>query len=121
MKFKYYLITNNLDKAINFYTKAFGAKFEKQNGKHAKMVLFDTLKFLIYENLGTSPLKEGYLIIRFENHEVDLYHQTRKNIINAGGYFHIDNKKQRWGTTLSEFTDPFGYNWDLEISNDVIK
>ena len=120
MKFKYYLVVNNLDKAIDFYQKVFGAQIEKQNGKHVKMILFKTLVFLIYENKGTSSKKEGYLILRFDNHEADLYHKTRTKILSQGCYFHIDNQQYKWGTTLSEFTDPFGYNWDLEISNEAV-
>ena len=120
MKFKYYLIANNFEKAIDFYEKVFDAKVEKQNGHHAKMVLFDELTFLIYENKNTMPRKEGYLILRFDDNEIDLYFKVRKKVLESGCHFMIDNEQYRWGTTLSEFTDPFGYNWDLEISNEAI-
>lgn len=113
-----YLIIKGAKQAMEFYTKAFGAKevFKMEdNGRigHAEMRIGDSIFMLADENpamahksaatLGGSPIS----ILLYVEDVDGVYQQA----INAGAKVERPIKDQFYGDRTGGVTDPFGYNW----------
>jgi PhnB protein len=115
-----YLVVEDAEGAIDFYTRAFGAKekFRMPMGDrigHAELTIGDSHVMLADEfpdmghrgpkALGGSPVS---LMLYVE--DVD---STFKQALDAGATEKRPPENQFWGDRMGTLTDPFGHVWSL--------
>lgn len=122
MKLKYYAVVPNAKDAIKYWSMLFDVKVIKDPTKnmHGNILLYDQVSILLWP-IGTNPPKPGYYILRFEDHEANLWRKSAFRIKNSNLVsVSIDCKEMPWGTTLFEFTDYYNYTWVLEIATSAL-
>jgi PhnB protein len=116
-----YLAVDDAAEAIEYYTKAFGAKervrMETPDGKigHAELEIGDSLVMLSdpFPQSSTRPPKElgGTSVSVFLYVEdVDAF---VKQAVEAGATVTMEVADQFWGDRFGSFTDPFGHLWSI--------
>jgi PhnB protein len=116
-----YLAVEDAAKAIEFYTKAFGAKervrMDAPDGKigHAELEIGDSLVMLSdpFPQASTKPPKE----LGGTSASVFLYVEDvdalTKQAIDAGATSTMEVADQFWGDRMGSITDPFGHSWSI--------
>jgi PhnB protein len=116
-----YLAVEDAAKAIEFYTKAFGAKervrMDTPDGKigHAELEIGDSLVMLSdpFPQASTKPPKE----LGGTSASVFLYVEDvdalTKQAIDAGATTTMEVADQFWGDRMGSITDPFGHSWSI--------
>jgi PhnB protein len=116
-----YIAVDDASKAIDFYTKAFGAKergrMEGPPGKiaHAELEIGDSV-IMLSDPFPQSPLKTpkeigattASLMIYTEDVD-DLVQQA----VDAGATITMPIETQFWGDRYGRVEDPFGHNWQI--------
>jgi PhnB protein len=116
-----YLAVDDAAEAIEYYTKAFGAKervrMETPDGKigHAEIDIGDSLVMLSdpFPHASTRPPKElgGTSVSVFLYVEdVDAF---VKRAVEAGATVTMEVADQFWGDRFGSVTDPFGHLWSI--------
>ena len=116
-----YLAVDDAAEAIEYYTKAFGAKervrMETPDGKigHAEIEIGDSLVMLSdpFPQASTRPPKElgGTSVSVFLYVEdVDAF---VKRAVDAGATVTMEVADQFWGDRFGSVTDPFGHLWSI--------
>jgi PhnB protein len=116
-----YLAVDDAAEAIEYYTKAFGAKervrMETPDGKigHAEIDIGDSLVMLSdpFPHASTRPPKElgGTSVSVFLYVEdVDAF---VKRAVEAGATVTMEVADQFWGDRFGTITDPFGHVWSI--------
>jgi PhnB protein len=116
-----YLAVDDAAEAIEYYTKAFGAKervrMETPDGKigHAELEIGDSVVMLSdpFPQSSTRPPKElgGTSVSVFLYVEdVDAF---VKQAVDAGATVTMEVADQFWGDRFGSFTDPFGHLWSI--------
>jgi PhnB protein len=116
-----YLAVDDAAEAIEYYTKAFGAKervrMETPDGKigHAELEIGDSLVMLAdpFPQTSTMPPKElgGTSVSVFLYVEdVDAF---VKQAVDAGATVTMEVADQFWGDRFGSVTDPFGHLWSI--------
>ncbi len=116
-----YLAVDDAEKAIEYYTKAFGAKetvrMEGPDGRigHAELKIGDSLVMLSdpFPQASTTPPKElggtsSSIFMYVE--DVDAVVQKA---VDAGATVTMEVEDQFWGDRFGSITDPFGHNWSI--------
>jgi PhnB protein len=116
-----YLAVDNAAKAIDWYTKAFGAKerlrMDAPGGQigHAELEIGDALVMLSdpFPQASTTPPKElggttASVMLYVE--DVDA---VAKQAIDAGAIVTMEIADQFWGDRMGSITDPFGHSWSI--------
>ncbi len=116
-----YLTVQNASRAIDFYTKALGAKelmrMDAPNGKigHAELKIGDSIIMLADEMPGSgtrSPQSlggtTGGIFLYVEN--VDSFYDKA---VAAGAKADMKPQNMFWGDRFGRFTDPFGHSWSV--------
>jgi PhnB protein len=116
-----YLSVDGAAKAIEYYTKAFGARergrMEMPDGQiaHAELEIGDSLVMLsdALPQFTTRPPKElggttASVMLYVE--DVDA---TVEQAVDAGGTLTIEPADQFWGDRFGAVTDPFGHVWTI--------
>jgi PhnB protein len=116
-----YLAVDDAAEAIEYYTKAFGAKervrMETPDGKigHAELEIGDSLVMLAdpFPQSSTRPPKE----LGGTSVSVFLYVQDVdtfvKQAVDAGATVSMEVADQFWGDRFGSVTDPFGHLWSI--------
>jgi PhnB protein len=116
-----YLAVEDAAKAIEFYTKAFGAKervrMDTPDGKigHAELEIGDSLVMLSdpFPQASTKPPKElGGTSVSVFLYVEDVDALT-KQAIDAGATSTMEVADQFWGDRMGSITDPFGHSWSI--------
>jgi PhnB protein len=116
-----YLAVEDAAKAIEFYTKAFGAKervrMDTPDGKigHAELEIGDSLVMLSdpFPQASTKPPKElGGTSVSVFLYVEDVDALT-KQAIDAGATTTMEVADQFWGDRMGSITDPFGHSWSI--------
>ena len=116
-----YLIVDDAKAAIDFYTRALGAKekfrlpMDGDRIGHAEILIGDSHVMLADEfpgmgNLG--PKSRGGTTVSLMVYVEDV-DSAFKQAIEAGGKEERPVENQFWGDRLGAFTDPFGHKWSL--------
>ena len=115
-----YLVCKDAAKAIEFYTKAFGAKeFVRMPGPegrimHAEIKIGDSNVMLSDENPdrgAVAPSGSGRSIsLMFYTDDVD---RTFKRAIDAGASSIDAPNDMFWGDRMGTLQDPFGHQWAI--------
>ena len=115
-----YLIVDDAKAAIDFYTRAFGAreKFRLPMGDrigHAEILIGDCHVMLAEEfpdmgNLGPKARGGTTVSLMIYVEDVD---SAFKQAIAAGGKEERPVENQFWGDRMGTLTDPFGHKWTL--------
>jgi PhnB protein len=116
-----YLAVDDASKAIEWYSKAFGAKervrMDAPGGKigHAELEIGDGLVMLSdpFPQASTIPPKElggttASVMLYVE--DVDA---VAKKAVDAGATVTMDVADQFWGDRMGSITDPFGHSWSI--------
>jgi PhnB protein len=116
-----YLTVSNAARAIEFYTKALGAReimrMEGPGGKigHAELKIGDSIIMLADEmpqGATKSPQTlggtTGGIFLYVEN--VDAFYDKA---ISGGGKATMRPENMFWGDRFGQFTDPFGHSWSV--------
>lgn len=115
-----YLIVDDGKAAIDFYTRAFGAKekFRLPMGDrigHAELEIGDSVVMLADEfpDMGhLGPKNRGGTTVSLLHYVEDVDSAFRK-AIDAGGTETRPVENQFWGDRMGTLTDPFGHVWSL--------
>ena len=108
-------------RAIEYYTKAFGAKemsrFAGPDGKvmHASIKIGDGTLFLNdeYKEMGSiSPQTVGGTPVSLMIYVQDV-DATYKRAVDAGAKVKMPVADQFWGDRYGVLTDPFGHDWEI--------
>jgi PhnB protein len=115
-----YLIVEDANRAIEFYTQAFGAeeKFRLPMGErigHAEIKIGDSFVMLADEfpemnHLGPSSRGGPTSSIVLYVEDVD---SSFRRALNAGAKEQRPVQDQFWGDRMGTLTDPFGHQWSL--------
>ena len=115
-----YLIVEDANAAIDFYTRAFGAKekFRMPMGDrvgHAELIIGDSHVMLSDEwpdmgNRGPKALGGSPVSLMLYVEDVD---STFKQALDAGATEKRPLENQFWGDRMGTLTDPFGHIWSL--------
>ena len=115
-----YLVVDDAKAAIDFYTRAFGAKekFRLEMGDrigHAEIIIGDSHVMLADEfpdmdHLG--PKSRGGTTVSLMIY-VDDVDSAFRQAIDAGATEKRPVEKQFWGDRMGTLTDPFGHMWSL--------
>ena len=115
-----YLIVDDAKSAIDFYTRAFGAKekFRLPMGDrigHAEIVIGDSHVMLADEfpdmgNLGPKARGGTTVSLMIYVEDVD---SAFKQAVDAGAKEERPVENQFWGDRMGTLTDPFGHKWTL--------
>jgi PhnB protein len=116
-----YLAVDNAAKAIDWYTKAFGAKerlrMDAPGGQigHAELEIGDSLVMLSdpFPQASTTPPKElgGTTVsVMLYVEDVDA---VAKKALDAGAIATMEVADQFWGDRMGSITDPFGHSWSI--------
>jgi PhnB protein len=116
-----YLAVDDAAKAIDWYTKAFGAKerlrMDAPGGRigHAEIEIGDSLVMLSdpFPQASTTPPKElggttASVMLYVE--DVDA---VAKKAVDAGAIVTMEVADQFWGDRMGSITDPFGHSWSI--------
>jgi len=116
-----YLAVDDAEKAIEYYTKAFGAKetvrMDGPDGRigHAELKIGDSLVMLSdpFPQASTTPPKElggtsSSIFMYVE--DVDAVVQKA---VDAGATVTMEVEDQFWGARYGAVRDPFGHQWSL--------
>ena len=128
-----YLIVDDAKAAIDFYTRALGAKekFRLPMGDrigHAEILIGDSHVMLADEfpDMGhLGPKSRGGTTVSLMVYVEDV-DTAFKRAIEAGGKEERPVENQFWGDRLGTLTDPFGHKWSLattveEVSPDELQ
>jgi PhnB protein len=128
-----YLVVDNAKAAIDFYTRAFGAKekFRMPMGErigHAELQIGDSVVMLADEfpDMGhLGPKSRGGTTVSLMLYVEDVDSAFRK-AVQAGATEKRPVENQFWGDRMGTLTDPFGHMWSLattveEVSPDEIQ
>jgi PhnB protein len=115
------LAVESAAQAIDFYTRAFGARersrMEMPDGKiaHAELEIGDSLIMLAdpWPQSATTPPKQlggssGAVFVYVE--DVDAF---AKRAVDAGATVSMPIEDQFWGDRFGQLTDPFGHRWQV--------
>lgn len=115
-----YLVVDDAEGAIDFYTRAFGAKekFRMPMGDrigHAEILIGDSHIMLADEfpdmgHRGPKALGGSPVSIMLYVEDVD---STFKQALDAGATEKRPLENQFWGDRMGTLTDPFGHVWSL--------
>ena len=115
-----YLVVDDAEGAIDFYTRAFGAreKFRMPMGDrigHAELLIGDSHIMLADEfpdmgHRGPKALGGSPVSIMLYVEDVDT---TFKQALDAGATEKRPLENQFWGDRMGTLTDPFGHVWSL--------
>jgi len=116
-----YLTISGAEAALDFYTRAFGAKeilrMPGPNGKimHAEMMIGDSHLMLADESLSGETRSPKTL--NGASASVFLYVQDVDSVfaqaIKAGARENVPVQNMFWGDRFGKLTDPFGHKWML--------
>lgn len=116
-----YLIVNDAHKAIEFYTKVFGAKelfrMDAPEGKigHCELQIGDSRIMLADEFLNrgaVAPTSKGgrsFSLVLYVSNVDEVFDDA----IDNGGVIVHPVKDQFYGDRMGTFRDPFGHEWSL--------
>ena len=116
-----YLAVDDAQKAIEYYTKAFGAKetvrMDGPDGKigHAELQIGDSHVMLSdpFPQASTTPPKElGGTSASIFMYVEDVDAVVQK-AVDAGATVTMEVEDQFWGDRFGSITDPFGHNWSI--------
>ena len=115
-----YLVVDDAKAAIDFYTRAFGAKekFRLPMGDrigHAELEIGDSVVMLADEfpDMGhLGPTSRGGTTVSLLHYVEDVDSAFRK-AIDAGATEARPVENQFWGDRMGTLTDPFGHVWSL--------
>ncbi len=116
-----YLCVNDVEEAIDFYTRAFGARehfrLTDDNGKvgHAEVYFGETIVMLAeaFPEMGiVPPDPEGPTNLSIHLH-VDNADSMYASALEAGGKGEREPEDQFYGERSAALRDPFGYRWLL--------
>jgi PhnB protein len=116
-----YLTVNNAAAAIEFYTKAFGAKevqvHKTPDGKilNAQIKVGDSMVMLSDEFPGSdvrSPLSIGASTVTLHIYTVNV-DKLWEMAIAAGARITMPLGNQFWGERYGQLVDPFGHRWSV--------
>ena len=118
-----YLIVDDAKAAIDFYTRALGAKekFRLPMGDrigHAEILIGDSHVMLADEfpDMGhLGPKARGGTTVSLMVYVEDV-DSAFKQAIEAGGKEERPVENQFWGDRMGTLTDPFGHKWTLSIT-----
>jgi len=105
---------SEMDKAIQFYTKALGCELVKKDKEYSELIM-DGLTIYLGENAaGTNPLIDGHAIRNYDRHWTPIHldftvsnlEQTISSIVELGGVKEGE-KRGDWGS-IAFCADPFG-------------
>jgi PhnB protein len=115
------LAVENAAEAIDFYTRAFGARERGRvpapDGRiaHAELEIGDSLIMLAdpFPGMSSKPPKQlggtsGSVFVYVE--DVDAFAQRA---VDAGAQITMPIQDQFWGDRFGQLTDPFGHNWGV--------
>jgi PhnB protein len=122
-----YLIVDDGKAAIDFYTRAFGAKekFRLPMGDrigHAELEIGDSVVMLADEfpDMGhLGPKSRGGTTVSLLHYVEDVDSAFRK-AIDAGGTETRPVENQFWGDRMGTLTDPFGHVWSLATTVEAV-
>lgn len=116
-----YLVVNNAAAAIDFYSRAFGAKeimrMDGPPGKigHAELKIGDSMVMLADEMPGggaRSPQSLGGTTVGVFLYVEDV-DSIFKQATSAGAKVEMPLADMFWGDRYGKLTDPFGHSWSL--------
>jgi PhnB protein len=116
-----YLAVEDAARAIEYYTKAFGAKevvhMDAPNGQigHAELQIGDSRVMLAdpFPQSSTRPPKElGGTSVSVFMYVEDVDAMV-KQAVNAGATVTMEVADQFWGDRFGTITDPFGHVWNV--------
>ena len=116
-----YLAVDDAAEAIDYYTKAFGAKervrMETPDGKvgHAELEIGDSLVMLSdpFPQASTkTPSKLGGTSVSVFMYVEDV-DAVVKQAVGAGATVTMEVADQFWGDRFGSVTDPFGHSWSI--------
>ena len=116
-----YLAVDDAQKAIDYYTKAFGAKetvrMDAPDGKigHAELQIGDSHVMLSdpFPQASTTPPKElGGTSASIFMYVEDVDAVVQK-AVDAGATVTMEVEDQFWGDRFGSITDPFGHIWSI--------
>jgi PhnB protein len=116
-----YLAVEDADQAIDYYTKAFGAKervrMEAPGGAvgHAELEIGDSVVMLSdpFPQSSTKPPKElggSSVSVFMYVEDVDA---VVKQAVDAGATVLMEVEDQFWGDRFGTVQDPFGHSWSI--------
>jgi PhnB protein len=116
-----YLVVNDAAKAIEYYTRAFGAKeimrMDGPPGKigHAEIMIGDSHIMLSDEMPGSdvrAPQSVGGSTVSIFLYVNDV-DSVFKQAVSAGAKENMPPTDMFWGDRFGKLTDPFGHSWAL--------
>ena len=114
-----YLVVGDAVRAIDFYTRAFGAKELMRMGApegkigHAELKIGDSIIMLSDEMMGNrSPQTLGGSPVSIFLYVEDV-DSVFNQAINAGGKGDGSPADMFWGDRFAKLTDPFGHVWSI--------
>src|SRR5262245_58193341 len=116
-----YLAGDDAKKAIDWYTRALGAKerlhMDAPGGHiaHAELEIGDSLVMLSdpFPQASTTPPKELGGTTSSVMLYVDDVDALTKKAVDAGAIVTMEVADQFWGDRMGSFTDPFGHSWSI--------
>lgn len=117
-----YLIINGASKAIDWYTKAFGAKeLQRTTGPDSKLIdarirIGDSIVMMsdTFQGGGKDPLQLGDTPV-----SLHIYSQNVdalwKRAVEAGANVDMQLGDMFWGERCGQLTDPFGHSWPISM------
>lgn len=114
-----YLVLSNAARAIEFYTKAFGAKEISRMGGpdgkigHAELQIGDSIIMISDEMMSArSPQSLGGSPVSIFLY-VDDVDTVFGNAVSAGAKADMQPADMFWGDRYGKMTDPFGHQWSV--------
>ena len=116
-----YLDVDDAEKAIEYYTKAFGAKetvrMDGPDGRigHAELKIGESLLMLsdpFPESSTKPPTELGATSVSIFMYVEDVDAVVQK-AVDAGATVTMEVEDQFWGDRFGSITDPFGHNWSI--------
>ena len=116
-----YLVVNDAKAAIDFYSKAFGAKEEfRAYGQDNERIMHARIRingnaillsddFPEFRGGGETPTPQGVTI----HLEVDDADKWWKRAVDAGATINMPLADQFWGDRYGQLVDPFGHKWSI--------
>jgi PhnB protein len=116
-----YLAVDDAAKAIDWYTKAFGAterfRMDGPGGTigHAELQIGDSVVMLSdpFPQASTKPPKELGGTTASAMLYVEDVDATFKQAVDAGATVTMELSDQFWGDRFGSITDPFGHSWSI--------
>jgi PhnB protein len=113
-----YLVVRGAEEAIEFYSRAFGAReTARMTGPggmiiHAEVQIGDSRVMLSDEYRTSSPLSLGGTPVRLMLYVKDVDDWFRR-AVEAGATVEMTPQDMFWGDRYARVSDPFGHRWDL--------